>query len=162
MDRLLYVRTSEGDWNPLSFDCATLSRVGADRADSVRTDVDAAIAGRAPVALLLRVDNRSQVLVIDAAGGADPAADFAEKPPAGGVPRPGWTTAEHIWAARRVGAAYRRPGPGHRAAPRRFEDAPAHSWWPMRWPCWNWHDNSRFSPVDGSPTRSIRAWLGPA
>ena len=39
-----------------------LSRVGADRADQVRTDVDAAIAGWADAALL-RVDSRNQVLV---------------------------------------------------------------------------------------------------
>ena len=39
-----------------------LSRVGADRADQVRTDVDAAIAGWADAAVL-RVDSRNQVLV---------------------------------------------------------------------------------------------------
>ena len=39
-----------------------LSRVGADRADQLRTDVEAATAGWADAALL-RVDSRSQVLV---------------------------------------------------------------------------------------------------
>ena len=39
-----------------------LSRVGADRADTLRTDVDAAIAGWKD-ALLLRVDRRNQVLI---------------------------------------------------------------------------------------------------
>ena len=41
-----------------------LSRVGADRADTLRTDVDAAVAGW-PEALLLRVDRRNQVLISD-------------------------------------------------------------------------------------------------
>ncbi|MGH3557527.1 MAG: NAD(+) diphosphatase, partial [Mycobacterium sp.] len=41
-----------------------LSRVGADRADQVRTDVEAAAAGWAQAALL-RVDSRGQVLVAD-------------------------------------------------------------------------------------------------
>ncbi|MGK2866005.1 MAG: NAD(+) diphosphatase, partial [Mycobacterium sp.] len=43
-----------------------LSRVGADRADTLRTDIDAAIAGW-PDALVLRVDRRNQVLI---AGGS--------------------------------------------------------------------------------------------
>ena len=38
-----------------------LSWVGADRADDLRTDVDAAVAGWSE-AVLLRVDNRNQVL----------------------------------------------------------------------------------------------------
>src|SRR3954449_12472044 len=41
-----------------------LSRVGADRADVLRTDVDAALAGWSD-ALLLRVDQRNQVLISD-------------------------------------------------------------------------------------------------
>ena len=41
-----------------------LSRIGADRADQVRTDVDAAAAGWADAALL-RLDSRNQVLVAD-------------------------------------------------------------------------------------------------
>ena len=40
-----------------------LSRVGADRADELRTDVDAAVAGWAD-AHLFRVDDRGNVLVI--------------------------------------------------------------------------------------------------
>jgi NAD+ diphosphatase len=39
-----------------------LSRVGADRADALRTDIDAATAGWRD-ALLLRVDRRNQVLI---------------------------------------------------------------------------------------------------
>src|SRR5271156_6968092 len=45
-----------------------LSRVGADRADQLRTDVDAATTGWADAALL-RVDSRNQVLVANGRGG---------------------------------------------------------------------------------------------
>ena len=41
-----------------------LSRVGADRADQLRTDIDAAVAGWADAAVL-RVDSRNQVLIAD-------------------------------------------------------------------------------------------------
>ena len=41
-----------------------LSRVGADRSDHLRTDIDAAIAGWADAAVL-RVDPRGQVLIAD-------------------------------------------------------------------------------------------------
>ena len=41
-----------------------LSRIGADRADQVRTDIEAATAGWSEAALL-RLDSRNQVLVAD-------------------------------------------------------------------------------------------------
>src|SRR3954462_13317251 len=41
-----------------------LSRVGADRSDQLRTDIDAAVAGWADAAVL-RVDGRGQVLIAD-------------------------------------------------------------------------------------------------
>ena len=135
-----------------------LSRVGADRADSVRTDVDAAIAGW-PEALLLRVDNRSQVLVIDAQVVLTPAADFAEKPPADAVFLGRMDDGRHIWAVR---AELVPPAEGQARViePRRggvrFEDTSAQLV-ACALALLNWHDNSRFSPVDGSPTRSIRA-----
>jgi len=135
-----------------------LSRVGADRADSVRTDVDAAIAGW-PDALLLRVDNRSQVLVIDAQVVLTPAADFAEKPPADAVFLGRMDDGRHIWAVR---AELVPPAEGQARViePRRggvrFEDTSAQLV-ACALALLNWHDNSRFSPVDGSPTRSIRA-----
>lgn len=135
-----------------------LSRVGADRADSVRTDVDAAIAGW-PDALLLRVDNRSQVLVIDAQVVLTPAADFAEKPPADAVFLGRMDDGRHIWAVR---AELVPPAEGQARViePRRggvrFEYTSAQLV-ACALALLNWHDNSRFSPVDGSPTRSIRA-----
>ena len=60
-DRLLYIRSAER--RPMSKELSSfqlrnvplLSRVGADRADALRTDIDAAVAGWAD-ALLLRVD----------------------------------------------------------------------------------------------------------
>jgi hypothetical protein len=61
-----------------------LSRVGADRADHLRTDVDAAIAGWND-ALLLRVDDRNQVLFTGERVVLGPAAVFADTPPADAV-----------------------------------------------------------------------------
>ena len=57
-----------------------LSRVGADRADTLRTDVDAAVAG-CPDALLLRVDRRNQVLIADGRAVLHRATDAGDAPP---------------------------------------------------------------------------------
>lgn len=135
-----------------------LSRVGADRADALRTDVDAAIAGW-PDALLLRVDTRSQVMVVDAQVVLTPAAEFADKPPADAVFLGRMDDGRHIWAVR---ADLKPPADGEARViePRRggvrFEDASAQLV-ACALALLNWHDNSCFSPVDGSPTRSIRA-----
>lgn len=56
-----------------------LSRVGADRADTLRTDVDAAIAGWKD-ALLLRVDRRNQVLISGGQVVLSPAAELGTSP----------------------------------------------------------------------------------
>lgn len=56
-----------------------LSRVGADRADDLRTDIDAAIAGW-PEARLMRVDDRNQVLLVGGRVVLGAAADYADKP----------------------------------------------------------------------------------
>jgi hypothetical protein len=61
----------------------SLSRVGADRADHLRTDVDAAVAGW-PDALLLRVDDRNQVLFAGDRVVLGSAAAFADKAQAAG------------------------------------------------------------------------------
>ena len=76
-----------------------LSRVGADRADGLRTDVDAAIAGWAD-ALLMRVDHRNQVLVVDGRLVLGPAADFADAPPADAVFLGRMPEGHHVWAVR--------------------------------------------------------------
>ena len=61
-----------------------LSRVGADRADEMRTDVDAAVGGWAQ-AQLLRVDDRGNVMVLGEKLLLGPAAAFADSPPADAV-----------------------------------------------------------------------------
>ena len=57
-----------------------LSRVGADRADTLRTDIDAAVAGWAD-ALLLRVDSRNQVLIADGRVVLGKATALGDSPP---------------------------------------------------------------------------------
>ena len=56
-----------------------LSRVGADRADTLRTDIDAAVAGWSD-ALVLRVDSRNQVLISDGRVVLGKAAALGSKP----------------------------------------------------------------------------------
>jgi hypothetical protein len=76
-----------------------LSRVGADRADGLRTDVDAAIAGWND-ALLLRVDDRNQVLFTGERVVLGPAAAFADTPPADAVFLGRIADGRHVWAVR--------------------------------------------------------------
>ena len=148
-----------------------LSRVGADRADDLRTDIEAAIAGWAD-AQLLRVDNRNQVLVSEGRVVLTPAADCADSPPADAVflGRLADRTlgdgtlggGRHVWAVR----AALEPPPGESGEattvvdPRRtshpFDDVSAQLV-ASALALLNWHDSARFSPVDGTPTRPIRA-----
>lgn len=136
-----------------------LSRVGADRADQLRTDLDAAVTGW-PGAVLLRVDGRNQVVVADGRLLLEPAADFAEAPPADAVFLGRLADGRHVWAVRAPLAA---PPEGADAAvvdPRRtshpFDDVGAQLV-ASALALLNWHDRARFSPVDGSPTRSVRS-----
>ena len=81
-----------------------LSRVGADRADHLRTDIDAATAGWADAALL-RVDNRNQVLIADGRVVLGAAAKLADKPPPDAVFLGRLEDGRHVWAVRgRAGA----------------------------------------------------------
>jgi NAD+ diphosphatase len=135
-----------------------LSRVGADRADHLRTDVDAAVAGWSE-ALLLRVDARNQVLVVDGAVVLGPAAAYSESPPADAVFLGRLTDGRHVWAVR---AALQAPEDLASAVvdPRRtshpFDDVSAQLV-ASALALLNWHDGARFSAVDGAPTRPIRA-----
>ena len=139
-----------------------LSRVGADRADTLRTDVDAGIAGW-PDALLLRVDNRGQVLIVDGQLTLGAAAAFADTPPDDAVFLGRMPDGRHVWAVR---AALEAPEHGEAGGgvtvvdPRRtshpFDDLSAQLV-ASALALLNWHERSRFSPADGSPTRPIRA-----
>ena len=90
-----------------------LSRVGADRADHLRTDVDAAVAGWGE-ALLLRVDQRNQVFVSGGAVVLGAAGDYADAPPADAVFLGRMPDGRHVWAVR---AALEAPADGAAAAP---------------------------------------------
>jgi len=134
-----------------------LSRVGADRADHLRTDVDAAVAGWSD-ALLLRVDDRNQVLFDGDRVVLGSAAAFADKPPGDAVFLGRIADGRHVWAVR---AALEAPDgdAGRVIDPRRtshgFDDVSAQLV-ACALALLNWHDSARFSPRDGSPTTSIR------
>ena len=135
-----------------------LSRVGADRADHLRTDIDAAVAGW-PDAVLLRVDHRNQVLVVDDEVVLSPAIDFAAAPPADAVFLGRIEDGRHVWAVRAElvapdGVDTRVIEP--RRGGVRFADTSAQLV-ACALALLNWHDSHRFSPIDGSPTRLIRA-----
>ncbi|MGI9125108.1 MAG: NAD(+) diphosphatase [Mycobacterium sp.] len=134
-----------------------LSRVGADRADHVRTDVDAAVAGWGEAGLL-RVDERNQVLVVDRQVVLTPAAAFADTPPADAVFLGRLADDRHVWAVRASlegpeGADSRAIDPRRSGVP--FDDVSAQLV-ACALALLNWHDAARFSPVDGSPTRPIK------
>ena len=76
-----------------------LSRVGADRADTLRTDIDAAVAGW-PEALLLRVDRRNQVLISDGRVVLNQAARLGDAPPEDAVFLGRLEDGRHAWAIR--------------------------------------------------------------
>ena len=73
-----------------------LSRVGADRADTLRTDVDAAIAGWKD-ALLLRVDRRNQVLISGGQVVLGRAAELGDKPDEHAVFLGRMPDGRHVW-----------------------------------------------------------------
>lgn len=134
-----------------------LSRVGADRADHLRTDVDAAIAGWGD-ALLLRVDERNQVLIADGSVVLGPAGAIADAPPADAVFLGRMPEGRHVWAVRAALAAVEHDGvavidPRRTSHP--FDDVSAQLV-ASALALLNWHGTSGFSPVDGSPTRAIR------
>ena len=133
-----------------------LSRVGADRADHLRTDVDAAIAGWAD-ALLMRVDPRNQVLVVDGRLVLGPAAEFADAPPADAVFLGRMPEGRHVWAVRTTLEAVTDAtviDPRRTSEP--FDDVSAQLV-ASALALLNWHEQAGFSAVDGTPTRLIRA-----
>lgn len=138
-----------------------LSRIGADRADDLRTDIDAAIAGWAE-AQVLRVDHRNQILVAAGRAVLTPAADYAASPPGDAVFLGRLGDGRHVWALRAPlePPAGESPDDVTVVDPRRtshpFDDVSAQLV-ASALALLNWHDSARFSAVDGSPTRSIRA-----
>jgi NAD+ diphosphatase len=134
-----------------------LSRVGADRADHLRTDVDAAIAGWAD-ALLLRVDSRNQVLIADGRVVLGKASALGDKPPDHAVFLGRMPDGRHVWAVRSALVA---PDDSEsevldlRRAGHVFDDVSAQLV-ATATALLNWHDSARFSAIDGAPTKPIK------
>ncbi|BBZ34784.1 NADH pyrophosphatase [Mycolicibacterium confluentis] len=135
-----------------------LSRVGADRSDHLRTDVDAAVEGWASAAVL-RVDNRGQVLIVDGRVALGGTADLGDTPPDNAVFLGRIDDGRHVWAIRSPlvppGEAADATVLDIRRTGRVFDDVSAQLV-STATALLNWHDNARFSPVDGAPTRSIK------
>ncbi len=137
-----------------------LSRIGADRADQVRTDVDAAAEGW-PQAALLRLDSRNQVLVADGQVVLGSAKDLGDKPPADAVFLGRIADGRHVWAVRGALEAPDDPELKTEVADLRrsgqlFDDIGAQLVSAAA-ALLNWHASARFSSVDGSPTKPARA-----
>jgi NAD+ diphosphatase len=137
-----------------------LSRVGADRADQLRTDVEAATAGWAEAALL-RVDSRNQVLVADGRVVLGAAAEAGDRPPPDAVFLGRIENGRHVWAVRGALQAPEDPGTPAEVVNLRslgpiFDDTSSQLV-SSAIALLNWHDSARFSSVDGSPTRPARA-----
>jgi NAD+ diphosphatase len=137
-----------------------LSRVGADRSNQLRTDVDAAIAGWADAALL-RVDSRNQVLVVNSRVVLGAAAALADKPPPDAVFLARIEGGRHVWAIR--GALEAPEDPDVQAEVLNLRslgpilDDTSSQLVSSAIALLNWHDGARFSAADGSPTKPARA-----
>lgn len=137
-----------------------LSRVGADRADTLRTDIEAATAGWRD-ALLLRIDRRNQVMVSGGRVALGAASTLAPAPPDYAVFLGRLPDGRHVWGVR---AALETPedDAAHsevmdlRRAGEVFDDVSAQLVATAA-ALLNWHDSARFSPVDGGPTKPIKA-----
>lgn len=135
-----------------------LSRVGADRSDQLRTDIDAGIAGW-PEAAVLRVDERGQVLIAEGRVVLGSTAGLGDTPPPDAVFLGRIEGERHVWAIR---APLEAPADGvdaHvldlRRAGTVFDDVSSQLV-ASATALLNWHDNARFSSIDGSPTKSIK------
>ncbi|MDT5139705.1 MAG: diphosphatase, partial [Mycobacterium sp.] len=135
-----------------------LSRVGADRADQLRSDIDAAAAGWADAALL-RVDSRNQVLAANGKVLLVPAAVLGDEPPPEAVFLGRVENGRHVWAIRGV---LEPPENGQvevldlRRLGRIIDDTSSQLL-SAALALLNWHDSARFSAVDGTPTKPARA-----
>ncbi|RAV07011.1 NAD(+) diphosphatase [Mycolicibacterium sp. GF69] len=136
-----------------------LSRVGADRADVLRTDIDAALAGW-PDALVLRVDRRNQVLIAGGQVVLGTAAKLGDRPPENAVFLGRLNDGRHVWAIRGGLEAPENPHTETevldlRRAGQVFDDVSAQLVVTAT-ALLNWHDRALFSAVDGSPTKSVK------
>jgi NAD+ diphosphatase len=134
-----------------------LSRVGADRADELRTDVDAARTAW-PNAAVLKVDSRNRVLISGGRAVLGDASALGDEPPQDAVFLGRTPDGPHVWGIR---APLQPPDDAdvevldlRRAGPI-FDDVSAQLV-ATATALLNWHDNARFSPVDGSPTKPIK------
>lgn len=134
-----------------------LSRVRADRADQLRTDVDAATAGWATAALL-RVDSRNQVLVANGRVVLGAAAELGEKPPTDAVFLGRIDDGRHVWAIRGALQAPEDPDLKTEVVNLRslFDDTSSQLV-SSAVALLNWHERARFSAIDGAPTKPARA-----
>ncbi len=137
-----------------------LSRVGADRADQLRTDVEAATVGWADAALL-RVDSRNQVLVANGRVVLGSAAELGDTPPKDAVFLGRIENGRHVWAARGALQAPEDAGVQAEVVNLRslgpiFDDTSSQLV-SSAVALLNWHERARFSAVDGSPTKPARA-----
>ena len=134
-----------------------LSRVGADRSDHLRTDIDAAVAGWADAAVL-RVDSRGQVLIVDGQVMLSGTKDLGDTPPRDAVFLGRIEGGRHVWALRAPLESPPEGAVGEVLDLRRtgtvFDDVSAQLVATAA-ALLNWHDNARFSAVDGSPTKAI-------
>jgi len=141
-------------------DVPLLSRVGADRADQLRTDVEAAAAGWADAALL-RVDSRNQVLVANGRVVLGATAALGDKPPSDAVFLGRIENGRHVWAIRGALQAPEDPDAQTEVMNLRslgpiFDDT-SRQLVSSAIALLNWHDSTRFSALDGSPTKPAKA-----
>jgi NAD+ diphosphatase len=136
-----------------------LARVGADRADELRTDIDAALSGW-PDAVVLRVDSRNQVLLRRGQAVLADARGLGDEPPRDAVFLGRLPDGRHVWGIR---AALVAPDDDDdvevldlRRAGQVFDDVSAQLV-ATATALLNWHDRARFSPVDGAPTKPLKA-----
>lgn len=137
-----------------------LSRVGADRADELRTDVDAAVAGWSD-ALLLKVDQRNQVLISSGRVVLGRAAKHSATPDEHAVFLGRMPDGVHVWAVRGALEAPEDPRAETEVLDLRraglvFDDTSSQLV-ATATALLNWHESARFSSVDGAPTKSHKA-----
>lgn len=136
-----------------------LSRVGADRSDQLRTDIDAAVTGWTDAAVL-RVDNRGQVMIADGRVVLHDTAALGDTPPGDAVFLGRIGGGRHVWAIR---APLVPAGDGAdteiidlRRTATEFDDIDSQLV-ATATALLNWHDSAKFSALDGTPTKPIKA-----